>query len=321
MIKVTVIIPVYGVERFVGRCVESVLQQSYSALEVIIVDDCSPDRSMEIVRDVIDRFPWRDVKILHHKENRGLPAARNTGLAAASGEYVYHVDGDDFIEPDMISAMVEATEGGRFDIVYSDWLLSYENSERYMPQPSTTSPTQMLEAILTGKMKFNVWNKLVRRSLYTDKNIYFPEGYGMGEDMTMIKVVAVSGSVKYLPKAFYHYVKVNSGAMTENVSSRRLDQIKHNVDSVVDFLGHINVPERLLALFKLSVKLPLLFSDSKANYYSWNEMFAEADRYSCDSSLPIRTRVIQWIAKRRIYPALRLHYLIYDKLYAFLYKS
>lgn len=320
-IKVSVIIPVYGVEAFVGRCVESVMLQTYTDLEVIIVDDKSADGSMGIVEEVVRRYPERNVKILHHEVNKGLPSARNTGLAAATGEYVYHFDGDDYADPDLIADMVAATDGGRVDVVYSDWTLSYETSERYMPQPMVETPGQMLEQILRGRMKYNVWNKLVRRSLYEENDIRFPDGYGMGEDMTMIKTVAVARSVSYVPKAHYHYVKTNAGAMTENVSDKAMAQIEHNVKSATEFLmrGEF-ADERLCSIFKLSVKYPLLFSNRTEDYKKWRKWFSEANKHIGDRTFSLHTRVLQWIAYKGLSALLKAHQRTYTFIYNLRFK-
>lgn len=103
--KVSVIIPVYKVEKFVERCVRSLMEQTMDGIEYIFVDDASPDDSILILHKVLVDYPERSerVKILVHSENKGLPAARNTGLAVAKGEYVFHCDSDDFVEKDLLS--------------------------------------------------------------------------------------------------------------------------------------------------------------------------------------------------------------------------
>lgn len=319
--KVSVIIPVYGVERFIRRCLDSVMQQSYNDMEIIIIDDCSRDRSMDIVEEVVSHYPLRNIKIIRHNQNYGLPAARNTGLRAATGEYIYHVDGDDFIDQEMINDMVQATENGNVDIVYSDWYLNYGAKERYMVQPSVSSSVDMLESILSGKMKFNVWNKLVRRSLYTDNSIYFPMGYSMGEDMTMIKIVGVARSVNYVPKAYYHYVKTNSEAMTENLSEKSFTQIEYNVKSAMDFLITSKLAdEHSCNIFKLTIKYPLLFTSDTSNYKIWKSWFQESNKDICNDTFGIHTKIIQFMAVHEMRMLLKLHFHVYNLIYKLIYK-
>lgn len=321
---VSVIVPVYGVEKFVGRCIESILNQTWSDIEVLVVDDKSRDNSIEVIQEVLSRYPEKShlVRILHHSENKGLPAARNTGLAEAKGEYVFHFDGDDFAEPGMIEAMAERAMATNADIVYSDWYLYYENSRRYMCQPECQNPKEALTAILEGRMKYNVWNKLVRRSLYTDNNITFPSGYGMGEDMTMIRLIAVARSVKYVPSAFYNYVKTNAGAMTENVSDKSIEQINHNVRETEQFLRQLNIEgiDREIELFKLSVKYPLLFSMDKSQYKLWKQWFPESASFIGDKCFGLRTRLVQWLALHQLHALLKLHFQLHKSVYSLKYR-
>lgn len=320
---VSVIVPVYGVERFVKRCLESLLNQTWQELEIIIINDCTSDKSMDVVETVLQQYPTSvsKVRILHHSINRGLPAARNTGLEVARGEYVFHFDSDDYAEADMIEVMANAAIKTGADIVYSDWYLTYNDRDRYMPQPKVSTTADALEAMLIGKMKYNVWNKLVRRSLYTSNEISFPEGYSMGEDMTMIKLIALAKTISYIPKAFYHYVKTNTGAMTANVSEVALAQINYNVIATETFLKNRCITdERLLSLFKLSVKYPLLFTSNKYYYDIWNDWFRESGIYIADPVWSHRTRLLQFMAFHKIYAVLKLHLVIHDFIYRMMYK-
>ena len=175
--KVTVISPFYKVAPFIERCAESLLSQTLQDVEFIFVDDASPDESREILEKVIARHPERNVRIVTHAQNKGLPAARNTGLAEATGEFVYHCDSDDWVETDLLEKMVGKAEETGADFVYCDFWMQFEKSARYMVNPTYTNPEQMIkEGFLAGLMKYNVWNKLIKRSLY--EGIRFPRGTG-----------------------------------------------------------------------------------------------------------------------------------------------
>ena len=171
--KVSVIIPVYKVEKFVERCVRSLMEQTMDNVEYIFVDDASPDESIHILHKVLADYPERrdQVKILTHEMNKGLPAARNTGLAVASGKYIFHCDSDDFVEKDLLSTLYETACRENADIVWSDYYISYPKNERYLKQPSYNTPEEALKGMLHGRMKYNVWNKLAKRNLYVDNHI------------------------------------------------------------------------------------------------------------------------------------------------------
>lgn len=126
--KVSVIIPIYGVEKFIERCVDTLMQQTLKEVEYIFVNDATPDHSMEVLQDVLARYPERKdcVVVATHEINKGLPAARNTGLQMARGEYIFHCDSDDFVEPDMLETLYTEAVRKQADIVWCDWILSFE---------------------------------------------------------------------------------------------------------------------------------------------------------------------------------------------------
>ena len=221
--KVSIIIPIFKVRNFIERCACSLFEQTLKDIEYIFVDDASPDDSVDILKACVERYPERkeQVQILVHEQNQGLPAARNTGLAVATGEYVFHCDSDDFVERNMLEEMYEAAKAKDADMAYCDFYLTFEKNERYMSNPSYGTAEAMLKSgLLGGNMKYNVWNKLVKLSLYADNDVWFPAGHGMGEDMTMIRLAACARSVSYIPKAFYHYVKLNANAYSATMSQR-----------------------------------------------------------------------------------------------------
>lgn len=324
--KVSVIIPVYRVEKFIEKCAASLFSQTLDDVEFIFVDDASPDNSMAVLEKCIQQYPQRkaQIRMLAHKENKGLPAARNTGLAAASGEYVFHCDSDDFVEPDMLETLYDEAKKKDADIVWCDWYLSFEHNERYMKQPDYATPMEALKAMLAGLMKFNVWNKLVRRRLYADNQIAFPAGYAMGEDMTMMLLFAVAGKVAYIPQAFYHYVKLNTEAYSQNFSLNHLESVKHNIQTVELFL-HSRLGNGLdleIACMKLEAKFPFLMSNRKEMYRLWKRTYPEANAYILRNHyISRRRRWVQWCAAKRLWFLVRLHGWIVGKLiYGIIYR-
>ena len=304
--KISVVIPVYKVENHIGRCVRSLMEQTYKDVEFLFVDDASPDRSMEIVRDVVSSYS-RDVRYLEHSENKGLPSARNTGLRAATGDFIYHCDSDDWLEPTMLEKMAAAAKANHADFVYCDFYLSFAGGERYMPTPDYGSSMEALEkGFLAGQMKYNVWNKLVRRSLYIDNGICSPEEHCKGgEDLMMVKVLRMSERCARVPEALYHYNRANENAITKTRSKRHFDDIKANADDAIAFLNShpISHPE-FLELFKLNLKLPFLLEGDKQHIQLWKDWYPEANAHiSKNTLLPARTILIQkWAAHGLFFP-------------------
>lgn len=317
--KISVVVPVYKVSQYIERCAESLLQQTFKDVEYIFVDDVSPDDSRQKLEKIISKYPDRNVRILTHEKNSGLPSSRRTGISEARGEYVYNCDSDDWVEKDILEKMYSAALKKNADIAYCDFFLTFEDGERYMHNPEYNTPDEMLrKGFLGGAAKWNVWNKLFRRSLY--EGIQFPvDHFKGGEDMIVIEMMTKAKSIAYVPFALYHYVKTNSGAISEGFSPQRLIDVKYNADKAIraldQYAGDLTVE---IAFFKLNVKLPFIISDSKEKYKVWKEWYPEANPFIMkNKNLPIRTRMVQLCAWKNLWVFVRLYYLV---VYKFAYR-
>lgn len=322
---VSVIVPIYNVECFIEKCVISLMEQTLTNIEYIFVDDCTPDNSIIILKKILKKYPHRleQVKVIVHDHNKGLPAARNTGLEYAVGKYIYHCDSDDYIEKEMLEQMVNEAEDKQADMVWCDFWLTYENKERYMQQPLYTMSEEALKGVLSGKMKYNVWNKLVRHSLYLDNHIDFPSGHGMGEDMTMIKLLTVAKKIAYVPRAFYHYIRTNVSAFTQTMSERHLSDVKHNTDSTITFVKQVYGDELnyYISLFQLDVKLPLLMTADEECYIKWLKWFPESHLYIMkNTNISKRMRYVQYMASKHQFWFVKMHFYMHGFIYRMLYQ-
>lgn len=307
---VSVIIPVFRVVPFVERCVRSLMEQTLQDVEFIFVDDASTDGSMDIVRNVVAEYE-RDVKILVHDRNRGLPSARNTGLAAASGTYIYHCDSDDWLEKDMLEKMVASAVDNNSDFVYCDFFLSFTDKERYMAQPHFSDKFEALQkGVLTGNMKHNVWNKLIKRQLYIENGIKSPEEHCKGgEDFMVVKLLRMAEGVSHVTEALYHYNRTNVNAITKKSSERHFDDIKANADDVIAFLATNPIPDPdYLQYFKLDVKLPFLMDRTREQYNRWKAWYPEANAYIVKNpEISFRTKAVEFMASAGFYPLVWLY--------------
>jgi glycosyltransferase involved in cell wall biosynthesis len=317
--KVSVIVPFYKVALFIERCAKSLMEQTLEDVEFIFVDDASPDDSAIRLKKIIANYN-RNTKIVVHETNKGLPAARNTGLAIAEGEYIFHCDSDDWMEPTMLEDLYLTAIKKRADFVYCDFFIDFQASRREMKTPDYSSSERMVkEGFLGGMMKYNVWNKLVRRDLYNKNTpIRFPEGYSMGEDMTMIALGIRSSCVARVAKPLYHYMKTNGDAFTNTVSERHLVDIKNNADRVFGWINEWDTSDKELItnLFKLNIKLPFLFSGSYDQYRIWHELYPESNSdISKNKTLPRRTIIIQQFARLHLYPLVWLYAFAVNNIY------
>lgn len=312
--KVSVIIPVFGVEKFIRKCAETLMEQTLQEVEYIFVNDATPDGSINVLKDVIGRYPHRlpHVKIIEHERNKGLPAARNTGLSNATGEYVLHCDSDDYLEKNALERLYNAAMEHCADIAWGDFVEVYYEKKRYRPQQSFDTPHDAIRAMLKGG-GFNVWNKLVRRSLYVENGIYFPDGYTMGEDLTMIMLYACSTKIVHIPYTVYNYLRINPIAATKGLTREKQEALNHNVYRLEQFLKDKfgNEFEHEINCLKLNSKWLFLVADSDVKKYRmWNEWFPEANGAIWRKEVSFRMKLLEWAAKEKQYWIIWLHYWI-----------
>ena len=321
----SIIVPVYNVENFIARCARSLFGQSERDIEYIFVNDCTKDCSMEVLHRVMDEYKQAglNIKIITHEQNKGLPSARNSGMSVATGEYIYHCDSDDWIEENTMEKLHTVIRETHADIIWFDCYLSFRERERWIGQQVRETPRECLKAMLSGKMRFNVWNKLVKRKLYVEHAILFPDGYGMGEDMTMIKLFAFAEKVCHVPLPFYHYVQLNPNAFTKEFSDKHLLEVRHNTDETIRFVHSVfgNQFDKELQFLKLNVKFPFLISKEQAAYRRWLEWYPEAGSYiRQNKGLSLRARLLQQMALYHQFWFVRLHFLLFKIKYGIIYK-
>ena len=218
--KVSVIIPVYSVEEYIGQCARSLFSQTWEECEFIFVDDGSPDNSVSVLEEILfEEFPQLQsrVKILH-EANSGLPRARMTGLAAATGDYIIHVDSDDWVEPDYVRLLVEKAVKEDADVVYCDFFKEYTRTNKVCCEGDLVSETGPVAAkgMHNNVIRGYMWNKLERRSLYDLSSMFVPV-HGFHEDLVFqTQTLCNARKVVHLNEPLYHYRRRRKGALTSS---------------------------------------------------------------------------------------------------------
>ena len=219
---VSIIIPVYNVSKYIKRCLQSVVDQTYRDIECILVDDCGSDNSMELAREFIKGYKGNIVfSILCHKHNRGLSAARNTAMQHAKGEYVFFLDSDDAITPNCIEALMNvASIHPNADFVQGNLLDENGNISKYgwnISLPEYCSNHDELERYILSVVVFSACNKIIKRSFITDHQLYFPEGI-IHEDLYWTFFLAkYAKAVGFVNQGTYIYF-INENSIITNLS-------------------------------------------------------------------------------------------------------
>lgn len=218
--KVSIIIPVYGVEKYIERCARSLFEQTLDDIEFLFVDDCTPDGSISILKKVLNEYPFRINQVVIHRmeKNSGQTAVRQWGCEHVHGDYVIHCDSDDWIEENMLQTMYDTAVSGSFDIVFCDLFRSEGiGKSQHMVQQVPENKINLLHDLLSGKVHGSLCNKLISRKLY-NKSLAFPKD-NMNEDLVLsVQLCYYAKTYKHIPVPFYHYF-INSNSITQDSSN------------------------------------------------------------------------------------------------------
>lgn len=248
---ISVIVPVYKVEPYLRQCVDSILNQTYRDIEVLLIDDGSPDRCGEIC----DEYARKDKRVrVFHTENKGLSAARNLGLREAKGEYIGFVDSDDWIEPDMYEVLLTRLEENGADIsvcgVWYEYKETRQNSRNI--KDTIYADVEIMRAFLFQKLSNTSWNKLYKKELWTD--IWFPDGHVQEDVVTICEVCYHSHVVLSCSDNLYHYRQREGSIVHINSMKNLMDYwnayrcLDTYISSIPELISDEELAERLSEL-------------------------------------------------------------------------
>lgn len=223
MSQVSIIVPVYNAEPYLHRCIDSIVVQTFSNFEVILVDDGSTDQSGAIC----DEYAAKDNRFkVIHQQNGGVSAARQTGLDFATGNYVIHADSDDWVESNWLQCLYEEAVHSGADIVVCDLDKIYKTKTVIMCEnPFAENNKDLVLQLLSGKMWGGCYNKLVRREIFERYNIRFVPNMSMWEDLYVSCQLFMNPvKVTYVPTVLYHYdFRTNMDSLSKKMDERRVD--------------------------------------------------------------------------------------------------
>ena len=238
---ISILIPVYNVKDFILRCLESVISQTYTGpLECLIVDDCGNDGSIALVEDYLARYDGHiDFRILHHECNRGLAAARNTAVENATGDFIFHLDSDDWLEPTAIEHLVLKQQETDADIVSGQAIEHTQKGISILNDSDYKTPRDMVYSMIEMTIVHVIWRRLIRRSLYVDNSIKAVEGVNVGEDYcTIPKLAYFAQNVSTLNEVVYHYNCLNPNSyMSSGFSIKRFRSDLSSIEILQNFFS------------------------------------------------------------------------------------
>ena len=309
-IQVSILMPVYKVEQYLEKTLDSIFTQTYPDICFVFVNDCSPDNSLQVLTDTIEKHHVDSVRyvIVNHEKNEGIAVSRADAIVHAQGDYIFFVDSDDWIESNTVEQMVAATRGGAIDIVGYDFMKDFLSGkttchhERY----AETCRENMYRC-LNYDIATVLWKLLIRRTLFD--NFTITPHVDIVEDYIMsVKLYYYAKSFVSLPKALYHYVQYNQA----RVSLQSLWSVNMHIKGVEEVEAFLrekdlyddNVEHKLL-LRKFNIKSNFL-TKQLLDYKRYKDTFPEANGIWREMGYSRKENIKFWLAEHGLYSLLKL---------------
>lgn len=310
MPKVSIVIPVYKVEKYIAECVKSLFEQTLDDIEYIFVNDCTPDNSIKVLLEVLEQYPNRkpQVKIIHHKKNLGAAMARKNGILAATGEYIIHCDSDDWTDPNMYHTLYQKAKDENLDIVICQYFEKRTDSSTLVSHKLGNNPKSK---IISTPIYCSLCNKLVRRNIIDWNNILYPNHHMMEDAALCVQMFYFAKKIGYVNQPLYYY-RINDDSIchisTEEADLKRWNEAYENVKLIEQFLRIQQADKQYkneLIQSKANVRGFLMPQLQKSNkhYKLWYNTFPELNRQYLFAHGPsISIKVIFLLTLLRIYP-------------------
>lgn len=231
--KLSIIVPVYGVEKYIDKCLNSLVKQSLKEIEIIVVNDGTKDNSQKIIDKYVKKYPDKIKSYI--KENGGQGSARNYGLEKANGEYIGYVDSDDFVEKDMYKKLYNKAKENNYDIVVCG---NYNVSEDYQNKnidAFINNYNTDLENIFFGKMA--VWNKIYKRDILIKNKLEFKEKVWYEDLAFTLKAIMNSNTFAFIDEPLYDYL-IREGSTMNNSNVQRNLEILDAFNDILSYIQH-----------------------------------------------------------------------------------
>ena len=310
-IKVSILVPFFKVEKYVGKCVESLLTQTYQNIEYVFVNDASPDNSMEIINECIKKHGKQDqCKMIVHEQNKGISTSRNDCLDNATGDYFLFIDSDDYIDHDMVELLVAAAQKENADISGCGYIEEYDDHSIELPQTYTNDHDEMLRAITILTIKGVMWKLLIRRSIVTDHpEVRFIPNNNMVDDyLFCCQVFYYAKRFASVDKCMYHYIQYNPNNYSKkaifNVESQAI--AIQEVEKFYKEKGVYDIVKKELRQRKFISKLPLLLDKNCIDTKKWRTLFPESNDAWKEMQFSEANKIIFRLAQSPLHPIIKL---------------
>ena len=273
---VSIIIPVYGVEKYIERCANSLFAQTYSNIEYVFVNDCTPDRSIERLNEVLKKNPARkaSVNVVENITNCGLAAVRNIGVKHCHGQFLMHVDSDDWLDVDVVEKCVKKQIETDADIIAFDRNIYLRDGIRKVSAREANTKEEFLVQMLRREREISIWGMLIRTSLYKEHQIACVEGINMSEDFqTSPRLVYYANRISILHGVAYNYECRNSKSISATFNEKNVNQELVTLDVLDAFFA--DKPEIFKSAFLIGKAKQLCYFRQNSAFYGLKNIYEE----------------------------------------------
>lgn len=282
-IKVSILVPFYKVEKYVGRCVDSLFSQTYKNIEYIFVNDCTPDKSMDVINEHIKKYGIAEkCKMIIHETNQGISASRNDCLDNMTGDYFLFIDSDDYIDKDMVELLVEAAIKEDADISGCGYIEEFEDHSVEHPQKYTNDHDEMMRAITLLTIKGVMWKLLVRSTIVTehkDEVRFIPDRNMVDDYLFCCQIFYYAQRFAGVDRCMYHWIQYNPNNYTHTTIFAVESQAAaiRKTEEFYREKGVFAVVEEAMLKRKFISKLPLLLDKKCLDVKRWRTLFPESN--------------------------------------------
>lgn len=320
---ISVIVPLYNAAGFIERCLRSIESQDFDDYETLIINDCSTDESMAIVERTLADCPRlsQRARLIHNSQNLGSAATRRIGMQEAKGDYVIQVDSDDYVDPHYLSRLYAVARAESADIVMCDLYFDSNGKlsrRRYLEAP-VGERSECFRQAMAGIIHNGLWNKLVRRSLYVDNNIYPVDGINLLDDKSVtFRLIYFAEKICLLNEPLYYYNIANLQAITRIKRALKYPQTIAFVDLVDQFCASHEMDETMkrgIEEYKLIVSSAILYHANEKQLHS-RQRYEDQVRWRVlfgTSAARFHHKLIVALSKLRLTPAVKLLRIIMGK--------
>lgn len=302
MERVSILVPVYGAEKYIEKCAISLFEQTYENIEYVFVNDSTKDNSIIILRNILQKYPNRQsqVRIIEHGYNQGVAAARNTAIDNLTGDYFMFVDSDDYIELTAVELLVKQAIKDNADITICDFFLVNKDKTCVRQHYYSDDRNNFVETILMRKAEPALWGRLFRSDFYRNSGVKFIEGLDFGEDFCVIvRLVYIARKISKINTPLYHYIQYNVGSLTKNITRRSVDSLAV-IDGIIEkFFFDKPLFKDIVVVSMLRNKLSLIKMSDVGMYGYISNVYRNIDFNR--ESLGFADRLLMFLFDNRLY--------------------